>query len=64
MNLYAIHSEDGIDHVEAASFGEAVSLWRAAKVAEFGEGSGWDDESQPESVHLLDTSPVIREAAK
>lgn len=47
--------------VEATGMGEAIRLYMAAMVTEFGADSGWDDEgAEPGSVQLICESPVVR----
>ena len=64
MKLYRIQYEGGYSHVEAEDFAQAVHLWRAWIVKEFGPDSGWDDGSDPESVTIVDDSAVIRDPRK
>ena len=47
--------------VEASGMGEAIRLYMAAMVKEFGADSGWDDEgAEPGSVQIISEDPVVR----
>ena len=60
MNLYHVQWDGGSRYVEAATFGDAVKLWREAMRDEWGDDLRPDDE--PDSVALVDDQPVLRAA--
>lgn len=66
MKLYQVVSEDGTQYVEAESFGAAVKLWRMSMIAEYGTcdengaPTGWDNDSEPETVACVSEEVVIR----
>jgi len=61
MKVYRVTGEGELRYVEATSFGEAIRLFMAAMVTEFGPDSGWDAPgAEPEQVELMSDEPVIR----
>ena len=66
MKLYRVMSEDGESYVEAEDFGAAIKKWRVAKLSEYGSvdehgnPTGWDNESEPDSVMCVHDEAVIR----
>lgn len=60
MKLYRIEYESDFRHVEAATYGDALSLWRGVMMSGFGPDAGWTCDSDPDSVVLVDDDPVIR----
>lgn len=64
LRLYHIQADGESDWVEAASVADAVRIWRAAKIEEYGAtDSGWWETTEPDSVHMVSDEPVIRDAA-
>ena len=63
MRAYLVKGPDGEEErvVEATGMGEAIRLYMAAMVREFGKDSGWDEEgAEPGSVQLICDWPVVR----
>ena len=61
MNLYRIQFDIDPDYVEAATFTDAINLWRLNLIRENKPGD-FDDQVQPESVELVHEGGVIRGA--
>lgn len=60
MNLYRVTFDDQDDYVEAKTFGEAITVWRAALKVD----DDWvDDTTEPQSVELVADKPVMRPVA-
>ena len=59
--VYRVEFEGGFRHVEATSFGRALFIWRTSMIREFGPDSGWDLQSEPEGIEVVDHEPVFRE---
>ena len=59
MSLYRVEFEGGVRHVEAGSFANAVIVWRSWIIGEFGPDSGWDQNSDPDSVTRIDEESVL-----
>lgn len=60
LKLYQVTFDGQHEFVEAASFGEAVRIWRFAMSAQAEPDESYEDE-EPEQVVLANDAPVIRE---
>ncbi len=60
MNVYLLMCDGTEDYVEARTYGEAISVWTAAKRREWGDD--WTPEDEPESCSLVSDRPVLRGA--
>lgn len=61
LKLYQITFDGQSEFVEAASFGDAVRIWRVEMSAQAEPDETYEDE-EPEQVVLANDAPVIREA--
>ena len=62
--LYRVEFDGGFRYVEAASFGRALDTWRVEMMNENpGPDSGWDIQTEPDSIVLVDHEAVIRDQA-
>ena len=65
LKVYRVQDEEGdFRIVEAASFGEAVRLWRETMIAQWKEDDCYvedtDKDVEPEQVVIVSDEPVIR----